>query len=285
MARFVRSCIRVGRLAATSLTIASLLTSSAQAATLKPETVSAFNYYVRLTEARMDAEINNGDFLILDSLPADRRASTYVSVRGGAVYIEPLHTLDNGDRIRIPSGMIHHWAGVAFIPGANLAQSVAVMQDYDDQAKCYAPDVQVSKLLAHNGDNFKIVLRIYNKSLITVVFDAKFDIYNTALDDARIDSRSRSTRVSEVANPGKSNEHELPVGNDHGYMWRLYSYWRLEEKDGGTYVQIETIELSRSVPPEFEWFVGPLIESIPRRTLTKLLTATRLAVLNQINPK
>ena len=60
--------------------------------------------------------------------------------------------------------------------------------------------------------------------------------------------QSYSTRIAEVENAGKSNERELPVGNDHGYIWRLYSYWRIEEKDSGVYVQGESIGLSRTIP-------------------------------------
>ena len=63
-----------------------------------------------------------------------------------------------------------------------------------------------------------------------------------------------------------------------GYLWRLDSFWRLEEKDGGVYVQLESIGLSRSVPAIFAWLVNPLLRSIPRRTLTDLLGATRVFV-------
>jgi hypothetical protein len=54
-------------------------------------------------------------------------------------------------------------------------------------------------------------------------------------------SQSYSTRIAEVEDPDKPNEHELPVGHDHGYVWRLDNYWRIEEKDGGAYVQVESV--------------------------------------------
>ena len=91
---------------------------------------------------------------------------------------------------------------------------------------------------------------------------------------------SRSTRIVEVANPGKASQHELPAGNDHGYVWRLNTYWRVEEKDGGVYVQNESVALTRSVPLLFAWLVNPLIKSI---VLLRLLNATRKAVV-QVAP-
>jgi hypothetical protein len=61
-------------------------------------------------------------------------------------------------------------------------------------------------------------------------------------------------------------------------MWRLYSYWRIEEKDGGVYVQNESITLTRTVPAMLAWLINPLVKSIPRDVLSHLLTNTRNAV-------
>jgi hypothetical protein len=93
-------------------------------------------------------------------------------------------------------------------------------------------------------------------------------------------SQSYSTRIAEVENPDKPDEHELPVGNDHGYLWRLDNYWRIEEKDSVTYVQVEFVGLSRSIPVIFAWLINPLVRNIPRGVLSNLLTATRRAVTN-----
>lgn len=89
-----------------------------------------------------------------------------------------------------------------------------------------------------------------------------------------------STRIAEVADFHKSDEHELPVGNDHGYMWRLYTYWRLEEKDGGVYLQNESVALSRTVPVILAWLVNPLVKSMPRNVITHPLLHTRKVVLS-----
>jgi hypothetical protein len=87
-----------------------------------------------------------------------------------------------------------------------------------------------------------------------------------------------------VENAGQQDEHELPVGNDHGYVWRLYSYWRIEEKDGGTYIQVESVGLSRTIPWAIAWLVDPLTRSIPRNVLFRLLDSTRIAVQSKAEP-
>jgi len=168
--------------------------------------------------------------------------------------------------------------GAAFIPGASIPQILTVLQDYDNHKNVYKPDVRQSKLLEHSGTQFKIYLQLQRKLLVTVVVDANFDVQYTLLGTTRATSKTYSTRIAEVANPGKADQHELPVGSDHGYLWRLYSYWRIEEKDAGAYIEVESVGLSRSVPWVLAWLVNPLLESIPRGVLSDLLVATRRAV-------
>jgi len=265
--------------------LAAMPAQVAVASVLKPETIDALDRFVKVVEARMAAEEKDGHFLFLDTLPEDQRTEAYESVRQGEVYATSLRKFDDGQRVKIPSGAVHHWVGVVFIPKVTIARVVEIVNDYPDQAKFYAPDVQASKLLEHNGDDYKIYLRLYSKSVVTVVYNANFDAHNSKLDESRLESRSYSTRIAEVADPGTPEEHEYPIGNDHGYLWRLNNYWRMQEKDGGTYVQIEVVELSRGVPFEFAWLVDSLSDSLPRKTLTRLLNSTRRAVEGTIEPK
>ncbi len=256
------------------------------AAKLKPETAAAFERYIRVTEARMNADVRDNKSLIVDRLSDDvRRQRAYEQLQQGQVYIEQLHTREeDGRAMHVPSGLIHDWAGVIFIPKATLSETVAVLQDYDNHQNIYKPNIRKSKLIEHNGNEFKIYLQFFNKSLVTVVVNADFDV-NSQFGTFGYESTSCSTRIAEVTNPGKPDEHELPVGNDHGYLWRLCTYWYVEEKDGGVYVQNESIALSRTVPVIFAWLINPLIKSIPRNFLAHLLEGTRKAVLNHETPK
>ena len=112
--------------------------------------------------------------------------------------------------------------------------------------------------------------------------NANFDTRYERLGASRVESRAYSTRLAEVENFDKPGERELPVDGGHGFLWRLDSYWRFEEKDGGVYVQLESVGLSRGVPFIFAWLVNPLLSSIPRGTLASLLTKTRVAVSARI---
>jgi hypothetical protein len=103
-------------------------------------------------------------------------------------------------------------------------------------------------------------------------------VHYTMSGPTRALSQAYSTRIAEVENVDKADEHELPVGKDHGYLWRLDNYWRIEEKDGGTYVQVESVGLSRTIPAIFAWLINPLVRNIPRTILSDLLNATRRAV-------
>jgi len=250
-----------------------------RAAELKQKTVEVFDHYIRATEARMAEELRQGNsFLWVDRLPEPRRHMLYAQLRAGQIAIEHLGTLEEGKPIKVPSGLIHHWAGVIFIPGATLQQALAVVQDYNNHQSTYGPDVRRSKLLRRDGNNFKVYLQLYRKTIVTVVLNAEFEARYTPIDAARVYSQSYSTRIAEVEDPDEPGERERPVGNDHGYLWRLYSYWRFLERDEGVYVQLESIALSRSVPAVFAWLVNPLLRKLPRETLSSLLTSTRAAV-------
>jgi hypothetical protein len=50
-------------------------------------------------------------------------------------------------------------------------------------------------------------------------------------------------------------------------MWRLNTYWRVFERDGGTYVQCESISLSRDIPFGLGWIVGPFVTDVPKESL------------------
>ena len=273
------------RMAATQRIVATLCLSlslvSARAAVLKSETAAAFDQYVRVTEDQHGTDLRKGRFLIIDRLPDASRQEMYAKLRRGEIHIEQLQTKDDGRPIRIPDGMVHHWVGVMFVSGANLAQVAAVLQDYDHHKDIYAPDVRQSKLLEREVDQARIYYQLYRKTMVTVVIDANFNVHFATDGPSRGLSRSYSTRMAEVENFGTPHQRELPVGNDHGYLWRLNSYWRVEEKDGGAYVQLESIALSRNIPLLFAWLVNPLTKSLPRAVISNLLTATRRAVITR----
>ena len=246
---------------------------------LKQNTLDAFDRYIRLTEGRNDEELRRGTpFLWVDALPAERRKAAYAELRSGQVKMERLETREAGQPIKCPGGLIHHWVGVVFVPGATLEQTLRLLQDYGNHSSYYKPDVQRSKILARHGDDFTVFLRFRRKKILTVVLNTEHEIHYFPIDATRAHSRSRTTRIAEVENHDKPDEREKPVGNDGGYLWRMNTYWRFLEQDAGTYVQCEAISLTRDIPLGLRWLIGPFVTSIPRETLTATLSATRAAL-------
>jgi hypothetical protein len=234
--------------------------SSASAADLQPRTVAAFDRYVRATEARLDS---NAPFLVTDKVAA------------GALVIQPLTMRENGREIDVPDGLVHHWVGVTFVRGATIAEAIRVLTDYDAHARIYQPRVARSRLISRSGDMYRFSLRFVMKKVITVVVNSEYEGRFTRPAPDRADGRFRSTRIAEVENPDTPMERELPVGRDGGYLWRLNTYWRLLERDGGTYLQCESVSLTRGIPTGLGWLVGPFVTSIPRESLAFTLETTR----------
>lgn len=250
--------------------------AAALEADLKPSTAAAFDKYVAAAERRMDAEVTRPEtFVWVDTLPAARRTQALEKLRRGEVVTERLRI---DDKIDVPDGLIHHWVGMVFIPGVHAAQAVSLMQDYNRHASIFQPNVVQSKTLAHDGDRFRVFLRFYMKKVIGATLNTEHEArFVTAAPD-RVYSMIRSTRVAEVEDAGTPSEHELPPGKGHGFMWRLNTYWRFLERDGGTYVQCESITLSRDVPFGLGWIVKPFITEIPMESLAFTLQRVRSAL-------
>lgn len=248
-------------------------------AKLHTETTAVFNQYVKLTDERNEAELKRGSALLwVDGLPEPQRLEAYTALKGGEVQIHQLSTLENGRTIACPGGMIHHWVGVVFIPSAKLDDVLGVLEDYDHQSTIYAPDVERSKIESRDGDHFRVFLRFRRHKVITVVLNSEHDIHYFHDAPGLAHSRSSAIRIAEVENPGKSDEHEKMPGNDGGYLWRMETWWRMEERDGGVYVQSEAASLTRDIPTGLGWVAGPFVTSIPKETLVFTLEATRKAV-------
>jgi hypothetical protein len=277
MARRSTACVMIGL---------GLVAGPASATDLEPRTVAAFDRYVAVAEAQSDEQLSRGEpYLWVEGLPADRRAVAEAQLRSGQVVIERLDATGKGDAekpISVPGGMIHHWIGTVFIPGATLGQTLSLEEDYDHQQEYFHPDVMRSRILRHDGNDFTIDLRLYKRKVITTVLDTEHEVHYTLVDATHAWSRSRTIRIQEVDNAGGPSEHLEPEGHDRGLLWRMNTYWRFEQKDGGTYVECQSISLTRDIPTGLGWLIGPYVNSVPRESLNFTLETTRAAVLQRI---
>ena len=251
-------------------------------AELQDATAAAFDAYVRKSEARMDAELNaGGDFLWIDGSPWEERSAAFERLRAGQPVVENAKGKGAGGGVAVTGGLIHDWRGVVFVPGITVAETIALLEDYDHDDTYYWPDVVRSRLMRRDGETFHVYLRLKRKYAVTAAFDTEYDIRYTTVNSTRAYSRSRSTRIEEVENEGQADERPAASGNDHGFLWRLNSYWRFEQRDGGVFIECQAISLTRDVPQGLGWVVKPLVEEIPRESLRFTLEATQVALLKK----
>ena len=247
--------------------LAALLALPAIAAELKPKTVEAFDRYIGETEKRL-AESKT-------FLWADESSDRMQRIKAGEILVQPVHAKAVNP---VTGGLVHDWVGSVFIPGATLERTLAMVQDYDRHKEVYKPEVIGSRIISHTGNDYRIFLRLLKKKVITVVLNSEHDVKYTPIDKTRWRSVSRTTKISEVENAGKPNEREKPPGTGEGFLWKLDSYWRFEERDGGVWLECEAVSLTRDVPTGLGWIVEPIIRDLPKESLANTLRATRLAL-------
>jgi hypothetical protein len=247
-----------------------LVARTGSAIDLKPETAEAFDHYIADLEARMEPRFHGTHFLWLDETPGLRE-----QLLQGTVSIRPAS--GNG-LIAVKSGLIQDWMGAVFIPHCNLEAVLAIAQDYDRHKEIYKPEIADSKTRTHHGDEFQVYLRmVKSKFFLSDVLNSEHKIRFYPLDSKRVYSRSYSTRIAEVSGAGKVGEHELPVGEDRGLLWRFYSYWFFEEREGGVFVACESVTLTRDIPFGMGKLIGPIIHDVPGESLQTSLGQLRAA--------
>lgn len=229
-----------------------------------PAAVAGFNAYVNGVEARMARQHSaTGSFVVLDAIGRTR-------ARCGEILVEPLTPPNQAD---LPGAMLHHWRASGFVPGATAENFDRLLRNYSGYPTVFSPQVVQAQVLARQGDDLQVALRLRQHHVLTVVLDTEYDVRFSELDARHIASFSRSTRIAEVAAPGTRSERSLGPAEDHGYLWRLDTWWSAEQADGGVYLQVESISLTRSIPTGLAWLVRPYIESVPRESLEFTLRA------------
>jgi hypothetical protein len=231
-----------------------------------PAAVAAFNAYAGTVESRL-AQQHRSDDAFLAPSPASETAR----LRSGEYIVERLTPAAGAE---VSGSLLHHWRGTAFVPGATAADFERLMQNFRAYPQHFSPQVLQAALIAHSGDRMKASMRVRQKHILTAVLDTTYDITYGQLDKQHGYSVSRSMRIAEIDSPGTASERALNASEEHGFLWRLNTYWSYEEKDGGLYLQIEAISLTRSIPHGLGWVIRPYIESIPRESLEFTLRST-----------
>ena len=246
--------------------------SCAQAASLRPETVQAWEEYIQEANTRVQQRLTPGSsFLWMDE--AEERGA---KARNKQIVVSPV-----GPHIprKIPSGLIHDWIAVAFMPKLTISDVLPVIRDYDRYKEFYHPNVIDSKTieLHDSRDRFSTVLinKVFFKK---TALDSDYEASYFRVDARRLYTISQSTRIQEIAEYGATGEHALPENEGTGLIWRLYTVIRFEERDGGLYTEVEAIALSRDIPRAMAAIANPIVRRVSRDSLFTALKQTEAAV-------
>jgi hypothetical protein len=260
------------KLKLTLLFAALLLSVPARAANLKGETVAAWNDYVQSVSVTLQDRVRPGGSFLWTYEESERNAK----VHRGEIVVAPA---PGPSPRRVRGGLIHHWIAAAFLPNVKLDDILEVTGDYDRYQEFYRPSVIASKTVAHEDSNDYFSMLLMNKAFfLKTTLDADYQATNVRLDDRHFYSVSRSTRVQEIDDYGRPSQHRMPEGQGGGYIWKLFSVVRLDQRDGGVYIEIEAIALSRDVPAAVRFVVDPIVRSVSRNALLTSLEQTEEAL-------
>ena len=243
---------------------------------LRPATLQGWDQYVQQANARMRARLQPaGHFLWIDEEPGRRER-----VRGGEILVAPI---DEHIPKAVNSGLIHDWIAATFLPNTTIAEILTVIRSYDRYPEFYKPYVMEAKPLSQAGEEDRFSMTLLNKSLFQrTALENDYETTYFKLSPSRTYSVSHTTRVQEIDDLGRPSQHEMPVDTGSGYIWRLCSFSRMEEADGGVYVELEAIALSRDVPGAFRWFVDPIVRRVSKDAMTTTLKQTSDAVHSSV---
>jgi len=242
------------------------------AAHLKPETVAAWDDYVQSVSSSLQDRVRpGGSFLWTHENPG-----RIANVHNGEIVVAPAPGVAP---LRVPGGLIHHWIAAAYFPNAKLSDVLDVTKDYDRYQEFYRPSVVASKTVAHRSADDYFSMRLMNKAFfLKTTLDADYRATNVYLDGRRFYSVSRTTRVQEIEDCNQPGEHRFPEGEGSGYIWKLLSVVRMEERGDGVYVEVEAVALSREVPAAMRFVVDPIVRRVSRNSMLTSLRQTEEAV-------
>jgi len=238
---------------------------------LQPSTLKAWDDYIRTADSAMKARLNGQPFLWVDE--ASGRSA---ALQRGKTLVAP--AVGNGITA-VPGGLIHHWIGAVFIPRASITSLHSVFRDYDHYKDYYKPVVADSKRLPCTGPDERFSMTWAHRVLfVNAAIEASYQTRDFTVDARRAYNIATTVQVREIEAYGQPDERLLPPGQGSGYIWRMQGIARFEERDGGVYLEIEAIALTRDIPGSLRWLVSPVVNHLSINSLTTTLRQTRDAV-------
>jgi hypothetical protein len=239
---------------------------------LMTETVNAWEEYIRGADLRMQERLaGQKSFLWIDESP-DRRQQ----IMRGDILVAPV--IAQGIK-KVPNGLIHDWIGGVFIPGATIEDLSATALDYSRYKEFYKPVIVESKMLECTETGQKFSMLWHRKVLfVNAAMQGEYVAHEVRVGSHRGYNVSNTLRMQEIENYGRPNQKLLPPDTGTGFIWRLHSIARYEERNGGVYLELEALALTRDIPTSVRWFVSSIVNRLSINSLTTTLRQTRDAV-------
>ena len=248
------------------------MTASVQAVDLQADTLRAWEHYLQLARQRSVGRIApKGQFLWLDE-----EAGRAERLRKGEVATAPVAGSGSEE---VAHGLIHDWIGAIFVPNVSLDQVLNLLEDFGSYKTIYGPQVVDAQLLGRENGEERFSVKLVNKILfVRSGIDMQCKARTVRLDERRAYSISETIKVQEIKDHGKSSERELAPDTGDGFVWRLSNMTRYEERDGGVYMETETIGLTRDIPGGLTAFIAPIVRKISQNSVAVSLLKTRNAL-------
>ncbi|PYU25947.1 MAG: hypothetical protein DMG32_10930, partial [Acidobacteria bacterium] len=164
-------------------------------------------------------------------------------------------------------------------PGGTIRDLSAVVGDYGRYSEIYRPTLIKADLIDSSDDEQKVsIVWVQRVLFVTAAFYTELDSKYVALNSRQGYMTFSTNRVQQIEHHGEKDEHRLAPDEGSGYLWRLVSFARFEERDGGLYLELEVIGLSKDLPGSLRWLFKPVIDHVPRQALAMKLDQTRQAL-------
>ncbi len=236
---------------------------------LKPETVAEFEQYAQNVETQLNERWQGKkSFLSIQDQPDVEKR-----VLGGEIFIKQM---SGGNPVPITNGLIHDWMGAVFIPDTRMERVLNILQDFDNHKNIY-PEVADSKTIHRTANDVTGYWRLQQKGMVPVVLNVEQDAHYTELAPGKWKCEAYARKITEIDMSLFTRGRKFPLGEGHGYLWRLYAYWSLEKYNGGVLAECRTLSLSRDIPQGLAWAVGPYVNKAPEDSITSTLRETRRA--------
>ncbi len=166
-----------------------------------------------------------------------------------------------GRMLAVPGGTIHEWRGTVLVRHCTVSGLINAL--ISPGAPPPQEDVLESRVLERDGDMLRVYLKLVRTAVVTVAYDTEHHVRFARFSPSVATSRSVSTRIVETG------------GEDHGFLWRLNSYWRYTQVGDSVRIDMLSVSLSRAMPVLLKPVAAPIANRVARESMARTLDAVK----------